>query len=287
MTGVQTCALPISPTAGEIAAYQDKLQASTMTVLSLRFLFGFFAPASPQVQLKSDMAQWVRDNGRTSYKQAFNKLVEKYGSIDRATQEWIKLFPDQMPYTVSESQSKTVAQVRAVTSAGNWVKENSSLLAKYPQGAAFLIPQAGSFDFNSYKLLFSEGLKENKTLTDFIRQASSAKDVQYYYDQKAQFDAQLAMTYSTDAKRALRDQWQTWSDQYKGARPFLQDQLGAGSQKAIDRQRALIDLRRMLDDKEITVQPELRSLLANMLNTYDSYTFQRDSITSNSAVQQD
>ena len=96
-----------------------------------------------------------------------------------------------------------------------------------------------------------------------------------------------SMTYSTDAKRALRDQWQIWSDQYKGARPFLQDQLGAGSQKAIDRQRALIDLRRMLDDKEITVQPELRSLLANMLNTYDSYTFQRDSITSNSAVQQD
>ena len=277
----------IPPTAGELAAYQDKLQAATMTVLATRFLFGFFAPASPQVSLKSDMAQWVRDNGRTSYKQAFNKLVEKYGSIDKATQEWIRLFPDQMPYTVSESESNTVAQVRAVTTAGNWVKENSDLLAKYPQGAAFLIPQAGSFDFNAYKLLFSEGLKQNKTLTDFVRQASSAKDVQYYYQQKAQFDAQLAMTYSTDAKRQLREQWQTWSDQFKGSRPFLQDQLGAGSQKAIDRQRALVDLRRMLDDKTVKVQPGLRGVLAEMLNTYDSYTFQRDSITSNSGIQQD
>lgn len=276
----------IPPTAGELAAYQDKLQASTVTVLALRFLSGFFAPASPQTTLKSDMAQWVRDNGRVSYKQAFNKLVERYGSIDKATKEWIRLFPDQMPYTVSESQANTVASVRAVNSAANWVKGNQDLLAKYPQGAAFLIPQAGSFDFNAYKLLFTEGLKENKTLTDFVRQASSAKDLQYYYQQKDAFDQQLAMTYDVNAKRALRDQWQTWADQYKGARPFLQEQLGAGGQKQIDRQRALIDLRQMLADKNVKAQPELRGLLSQMLNTYDSYTYTRDSITSNSASQQ-
>lgn len=278
--------LEIPPTAGEIAAYQDKLQASTMTVLGLRFLFGFVAPASPQTTLKSDMAKWVRDNGRTSYKQAFNKLIERYGSIDKATQEWIRLFPDQMPYTVSESESNTVAQVRAVTSAANWVRGNKELLNKYPQGAAFLIPQAGSFDFNAYKLLFSEDLKQNKTLTDFIRQASSARDLQYYYQQKDAFDQQLAMTFSVDAKRVLRDQWETWSKQYKGARPFLQEQLGAGGERQLERQRALVDLRRMLDDKSVQVQPELRGLLANMINTYDSYTFTKDSITSNSAAQQ-
>ena len=276
----------IPPTAGELAAYQDKLQAATMTVLATRFLFGFVAPASPQVTLKSDMAQWVRDNGRTSYKQAFNKLIERYGSIDKATQEWIRLFPDQMPYTVSESQSKTVAQVRAVTSAANWVKDNKDLLAQYPQGAAFLIPQAGSFDFNSYKLLFSEGLKENKTLTDFVRQASTARDLQYYYQQKDAFDQQLAMTYDVNAKRMLRDQWQTWADQFKGARPLLQEQLGAGGQKAIDRQRALVDLRAMLDNKSVSVQPELRKILSQMVNTYDSFTMTRDTITSNSAPMQ-
>jgi hypothetical protein len=277
----------IPPSAGELAAYQDKIQASTMTVLGLRFLFGFVAIASPSVTLKSDMAQWVRDNGRTSYKQVFNKLVEKYGSIDKASQEWIKLFPNEMPYTVSESESNTVAQVRAVTSAGNWVKQNNSLLAQYPQGAAFLIPQAGSFDFNAYKLLFTAGLKQNKTLTDFVRQATTAKDVQYYYAQKDAFDAQLTQTYSTDAKRALRDQWQTWSDQFKGARPLLQEQLGQGSQVAIDRQRALEDLRKMLDDKNVTAQPQVRSLLKQMMDQYDQYKYTRDSLTSNSGMQQD
>ena len=277
----------IPPSAGDIAKYQDKLQASTLTVLGLRFLFGFVAPASPSVTLKSDMAQWVRDNGRTSYKQAFNKLVERYGSIDKASQEWIRLFPNQMPYTVSESESNTVAQVRAVGTAGNWVKDNSKLLADYPQGAAFLIPQAGSFDFNSYKLLFSEGLKQNKTLTDFVRQASSARDVQIYYAQKDQFDAQLAMTYSTDAKRVLRDQWQLWSDQFKGARPLLQEQLGQGSQKAIDRVRAVEDLRKMLDDNTVKAQPETRKLLKQMMDQYDQYKYTRDTLTSNSGVQQD
>ena len=277
----------IAPSAGEIAAYQDKLQASTLTVLSLRFLFGFVAPASPQVTLKSDMAKWVRDNERTSYKQVFNKLIEKYGSVDRATQEWIKLFPDQMPYTVSESESKTIAQVRAVTAAGNWVKDNKDLLDKYPQGAAFLIPQAGSFDFNAYKILFREGMKQSRTLSDFVRMASSARDREYYYAQKDSFDAQLAMTYSTDAKRALRDQWQTWSEQYKKARPFLQEELGAGSQKAVDRTRALEDLRRMLDDKTVQASPNTRQVLQQMLNTYDEYKFTRDSLTSNSGMQQD
>lgn len=276
----------IPPTAGELAAYQDRVQASTITVLGLRFLFGFFAPASPQTMLKSDMSKWVRDNGEVSYKQTFNKLIERYGSIDKATKEWIRLFPDQMPYTVSESQANTVAQVRAVTDAANWVRDNKDLLAQYPQGAAFLIPQAGSFDFNAYKLLFSANIKENKTLTDFVRQASSAKDLQYYYQQKDAFDQQLSMTLSVDAKRVLRDQWETWSKQFKGARPFLQDQLGAGGQRQIDRQRALVDLRRMLDDRKVTVQPELRSILAGMLDAYDNYTFTRESITSNGAMEQ-
>lgn len=276
----------IPPTAGELAAYQDKVQAATATVLGLRFLFGFAAPASPQVTLKSDMAKWVRDNERTSYKQAFNKLIERYGSIDKATEEWIRLFPDQMPYTVSESQANTVAQVRAVTAAGNWVRDNKELLSKYPEGAAFLIPQAGSFDFNAYKLLFREGLKENRTLSEFIRKASSARDLQYYYQQKDAFDQQLAMTYSVDAKRVLRNQWQQWADQYRGARPFLQDEIGAGGQRQIERQRSLVDLRRMLDDKDVKVEPQLRGLLAQMVNTYDSFMTTRDTITSNSASQQ-
>jgi hypothetical protein len=269
-----------APSAGDIAAYQDKLQASSITVLAMRFMFGFVAPASPQVTLKSDMAKWVRDNGATNFKQVFNQLVNKYDDIDKATQEWIRLFPDQMPYTVSESDRNTVAWVRAVEDAGNFIEQNPDLLKKYPQAAAFLIPRVGEFDFNAYKLLSKSGLKRNKTVTDFLGQVSSAKDIQYYYQQKEDFDSQMAMLPSSGLKSQLRNQWQTWSEQYKGARPLLQDQLGAGGQRQVDRVRALEDLRKMVSDPEVTVQKNSKSALARMIQAYDNYTNQRDTITS-------
>jgi len=268
--------MEIPPSPAEIAAYQDKLQASTFTVLGLRFLFGFVAPASPSVELKSEMASWVRDNGQTSYKAVFNDLRSRYGSIDKTAQEWIRLFPDQMPYTISESEATTVAAVNAVGQATDWIEQNREILDKYKEAGAFLIPNAGSFDFNAYKLLFKSGLKTNKTLTDFVSEVSAAKDKQIYYNKKAEYDQQMAYTISTDAKRVIRDQWQAWSDEFKGARPALQEELGAGSAKAIQRTRALDDLRNMLNDSSVRVNPNLQKTLKDMLDTYDSYVSQRD-----------
>jgi hypothetical protein len=270
----------IAPTSGEIAAYQDKLQGSTITVLALRFMFGFFAPASPSVNLKSDMAKWVRDNGEVNYKSTFNKLIEKNkGDIDKTVGEWIKYFPDQMPYTISESESTVVANVRAVDGATQWVKDNQELLARYPQAAAFLIPQAGKFDFNAYKLLFSQGLKTNKSVTDFVRQVSVAKDRETYYQKKDEYDEMLTAASSTDSKRQIRNEWELWSTEFKGVRPLLQEELGRGATGNIERARALEDIRLMLDDKTIKTESKTRKLLADMLNEYDTYISIRDSST--------
>jgi hypothetical protein len=84
----------IPPSAGELEAYQEKLKATTTTVLGMRFFTSLVVPASPMVNLKSDMAQWVRDNERTSFKQVFSNLVTQYnGDFGKATEEWIRLFP--------------------------------------------------------------------------------------------------------------------------------------------------------------------------------------------------
>jgi hypothetical protein len=267
----------VPPTAGEIADYQTKLQASTFTVLGLRFLMGFVAPASPSVTLKSDMAQWVRDNGQTSYKTVFNDLMRRYGNIDQAVKEWVRLYPDQMPYTVSESESTVAASVQAVAGATDWINQNKDLLKQYPEAASFLIPRAGAFDYNAYKLLYKSGLKTNKTLTDFVMQVNSAKDRQIYYDKKDEYDQQMSLAMSSDVKRQITNQWQDWSSQFKGARPFLQQELSQGSQKAINRLNALNDLRLMLNDNKVTTAPTLRSALSEMLSTYDNYVLQRDS----------
>ena len=277
----------IPPTPGELQEYKERLEASTLTVLGLRFLFGFAAPASPQLTLKSEMAQWVRDNKRTSYKQVFSQLLNQYnGDIDKTTQEWIRLFPDQMPYTVSESDKTTVALVRSVNSSGTWIEGNQSLLKKYPQGAPFLIPSVGDFDFDSYRLMFDTGLKVNKTTSDFLREVQTARDIQYYYDQKDIYENQLANTFNDQAKSMLRDQWQMWSDQYKGIRPMMADELAAGGSRQIQRIRAYEDLRRMLADPNIKTQPNTRAVLSQMAQEFDAYQLARDSVSSNSEMAQ-
>ncbi len=59
------------------------------------------------------MAQWVSDNGNANFKQAWNKLLDQYpGDYDAAMAKWVELFPNQIPFTVTESDKKTVAVVR-------------------------------------------------------------------------------------------------------------------------------------------------------------------------------
>lgn len=269
--------MEVPPTSGEVAEYQDKLQASSLTILALRFTFGFFAPASPSVNLKSDMADWVRDNGQVSYKAVFNKMIESHnGDIDKAIGEWIKYYPDQMPYTVSESEPTVIANVRAVESATGWVEENEELLKRYPEAAAFLIPQAGKFDFNAYKLLFKSGLKTSKSVTDFVRQVSVAKDREEYYQKKDEFDQMLASSPNTESKRIIRNEWELWSTEFKGVRPLLQEELGKGAAKAVDRTRALQDMTLMLKDPTIKTERKTRKVLQEMLDEYNSYLSARD-----------
>jgi hypothetical protein len=278
----------VPPTPGELQEYKDKLQSATLSVLALRAVFGFIAPASPQVTLKSDMAKWVRDNERTNFKQVFNNLLQTYnGDIDRTTKEWIRLYPNQMPFTVSESERNTVAVVRAVDGADTWIQENKPLLEKYKEGAPFLIPTKGDFNFDAYKIIFQAGLKKSKTLDDYLKEVGAAKDIQYYYSQKELYEADLAGTPSDEGKRLIRQQWNTWADQYKNTRPVLQEELGTGGAgRQIQRQRAYQDLVNMLSDKDVTAQPKTRALLSKMVNEFEAYKTARDSITGNGDTQQ-
>ena len=278
--------LEIPPTPAELAQYQDRIQSATISVLAVRALFGFIAPASPQVTLKSDLSKWVRDNERTSYKQVFNQLINKYGSIDKATEEWIRLFPDEMPYTISESDNTSVLAARSVDKSVGWIQQNEGLLKKYKEGGVFLMPREGDFNFDAYKLLYKSGLKQNKTLQDFLREIQTAKDEQTYYAQRDSFEAELAVTYTDIAKRQLRDQFAMWKEQFLGARPMLQEELGKGAESKIRRLRAYDDLRLMLNDKTVTASPATRAVLTQMSQAFDQYQNARDAVFGNTETAQ-
>jgi hypothetical protein len=272
------------PSPAELIAFKDKLSASTVTVLALRFMFGFFAPASPSITLKSDMAKWARDNGEVNYKQTFNAMITKYGDLGRATEEWIKYYPDQMPYTVSESTDNVVPVVRAVAKTSAWIEKNGKVLKDYPLAAPFLMPGTGDFDFDAYRLLFKSGIKYSKTIDDYLKDVSVARDEQFYYSQKDLYEEELASTYGDGAKSALKDQWDAWSKQYKNARPLLQEDMAQGGDRQRLRQRSYQDLQNMLNDKNVTVEPSIRKVLKDMSSAYDNYIYSRDLVVGSGAT---
>jgi len=278
----------VPPSPGDLEEYQDKLKATTQTILGMRFFTALILPASPSVQLKSEMAGWVRDNERTSFKQVFSNLVTEYnGDYTRATEEWIKLFPKQMPYTVSESKKNTVAVIKYGEAAGNWVDNNTELLKKYPEAAAFLIPNIGKFSYDAYKTMMNEGFLNKKQVGDFLRETQIATDKQYYFQQRKDYLATLASTTSVDQKRLINQQWDNWSGQFMAVRPQLQTEFASGGASDVRREIAITDLRNMLTTEKNLPKTKTVSVLRQMLQTYDSFSAQYSSITDRTDAAQD
>jgi len=268
----------IPPSAQELEEYRVKVKNTTIAILGTRFVFGFAAPASPQVQLKSDMAEWVRDNGRANFKQLWNKLSEQYaGDYDAAMAKWVQLYPDQIPFTVPESERTTVAYFRYAEESGNFVNQNEELFKQFPQGAAFLIPHKAGFSWDAYKTMTDMGLRRNKRVVDHLRDVQTAADLQTYYARRDKYEQDLTEV-GTDFERSqIRKEFSDWKTLFFAGRPLVQEELSQGSQKAIERINAVNDLRSLLESKP-NVAPATENALRKMLNLYDTYKLERSNL---------
>ena len=268
--GVET---PIAFTPQELEEYRVRLKNTTLGILGLRVFFGFFAPASPQVQLRSDITEWARDNGKANFKQAWYSLLNQYpGDYDGAMKRWVELYPDQIPFTVSESDRTTVAYFRYAEESNTFVENNEDLFNEYRQGAAFLIPHKAGYSWDAYKTMTDMGLRKNKTVMDYLREVQTAADLQTYYNRKGTFEKSLTEV-GTDFERSrLRQEWTDWSTTFKAGRPLVQEEIAQGGKRAIERVAALNDLRNMLDDeKSFKAAPKTASTLKQMLAVYDDF----------------
>jgi hypothetical protein len=262
----------IPPSIQEQEEYRQRIKNTTLSIIGTRFVLGFVLPATPQVQLKADMAQWISDNGNANFKQAWNKLLDKYpGDYDAAMTKWVELFPNQIPFTVTESDKKTVAVIRYAEESGVFVEKNADLFSKYPQGAAFLIPHKSGFSWDAYTTMRNMGLKYNKRVDDFLKDVQTSADLQQYYSKKNDYEVQLEESI-TDVERSIaRAEFQDWAKVFKAGRPLVQEELAEGGKKAVERIKAINDLRNMIDDPKVTVRGPLQKQLKEMLDLYDSY----------------
>jgi hypothetical protein len=268
----------IAPSIAEQEAYREKVKSTTLAILAVRFSFGFFAPASPSIQLKSEMEEWIRDSGKSSWKQVWYALLEKNdGDTNAAMLKWVELYPNQVPYTVSESERKTVGYFESAEDSGKFVEENEELFKTYKDGGAFLIPHTGAFSWDAYKTMKSMGLRENKRVEDYLLQVQTAADAQIYYDKKDQFDSSVTNVVDPETRKILRTRYNEWKDTFMAGRPMLQEYLGKGRENIVERQRALDDLSKMLDDPRFkNIRSDTQDVLRDMVDAYKGYVKQKD-----------
>ena len=270
----------IPPTIEEQETYRQQVKNTTLSILGTRYFLGFWLPASPQVQLKDDMAKWIKDNGKANFKQAWNGLLDEYaGDYDKAMTKWVELFPNEIPFAVSESDRKTVAVIRYSEEAGTFVEKNLDLFKKYPQGAAFLIPHKSGFSWDAYKTMKNAGLKYNKRVDDFLRDVQTSADLQTYYGKKNEYEASLETMFTDYERATARDEFDAWAKVFKAGRPLLQAELAQGGEKMIARRNAITDLRRMLNDKDVKVKAPLQKQLKQMLDLYDEFQFDKEALS--------
>ena len=268
----------IPPSEAELEEYRLRVKQTTLNILGMRFVFGFFAPASPQVQLKSDMSEWMRDSGRANFKQVWNDLRDEYkGDYEGAMKRWVELYPDQIAFTISESERSTVAKFAYAEESGNFVDQNQELFKKYKQGATFLIPNESGFSWDAYKTMTDMGLRKNLRVDEHLKKVQTAADVQTYYERKNEYEKSLERYRSDYERSKLRREFTQWKDLFFAGHPLVAEYLSKGSQIAIDRQNALSDLEFMLKDESVrAARPKTFDALKLMLDTYLNYKTQRD-----------
>lgn len=268
----------IPPSTGELEEYRQRVANATRSILATRFVFGFFAPASPSIQLKSDMQEWIRDAGQANFKQTFNALREQYdGDYDAAMKRWIELYPNAVPYTVTESERKTVAFFDYAEESGKFVEENAKMFQEYPEAASFLIPHKGAFSFDAYKTMADMGLRSNKRVEDYLREVQTASDLQTYYQKRNEYEDSLKLMGSDFARSLARQQFNDWKARFFAGRPLVQEELNQGAEKQIKRLQALDDLERFLADKNYSnVRKDTQDVLRQMVEAYGTYKSQRE-----------
>jgi hypothetical protein len=228
------------------------------------------------------MAEWVRENKRVNFKQVYSNLIDQYskkGSPDPvgdATADWVKLFPNEVPFIINESDPQFQARFKTSNAAANWVDKNKDLVNQYPEGAAFLIPQSGEFSWDAYEFLKDNGYRETKLVGDFLKETFVSRDKYYYYSQEDVYQNALANASSDSQRKRINESWRAWAKDFKSTRPLLQEEFASSAANNIKRQAAYGDLKRMLD--ETGINTPTTNKFRQMIKIYDDYLYSKDNV---------
>ena len=265
------------------------VEATAMNIVVARFFLGVFSPVAPQVGFGGDIPRYLKESGNVNFKSEFNKLVNEIAATgtddvyNKALQQWTKINPGLLAYSVGETDANKIATVKKTKDAAAWVKDNRDIIKQYPEGSAFFIPFSGEFGFDEYQFLKREGYIEALPIEDFIKRVSIAEDYAGYKELQKQYDDKIENAVSPSMRAYYRELWKKEKEQFLQNKPLLVEDLQSfeGDQKT---RNALDDLRRIIGEGSAP-KVELTSKYKNMIEIFDNAELSLSVLTGNTRFQ--
>jgi len=263
---INELSLPEDASDVDIERHVQKATNWARSNMLLRAFLGFVAPTSPQNQFEG--AELAPE---------FGELI-RYMDPDEALAVFLSEHPDGQPWSIFVTSKTTKAPLTPSERALGWMTKNRGFMDQYPKAAPWLMPQAKESDEMSQQAFtdfVAYGFKKVKEPEEWYRDLRFASAANRYFPNKLRKDVALENAESPEARRAITDTWNLWSQGFLNQHPIFANQLA--SQVNNDAELVLRELSTVINFEEDEL-PDINHLspLRTLIRGYDEYMYQYD-----------
>lgn len=263
---------PEDADAGTQEDFNRRLVTFARTVMLNRAMFGFVAPASPEVQL--DPKHLTEE---------YRKLLGGGMSPADALKTFVAAHPheDVSPYTVFQSESQSGAPLPATAETAKFMANNEDFLKNYPMAAGWFVPQMpadrAQFSQAAYREQLGLELRKRKTFDQIKNDIYHAEAATQFYEAKDARDAQLAQAKHTPMTQTINHNWSEWSQQFLNTHPIFAQEYQSND-GAYKRQEALREIGKAFQDQRLPKTDQIAAL-KTLTDQYANYRAQTQAIS--------
>lgn len=243
-------------TEDEVETYLDRVENWTRTLMYTKAVLGFVAPAPPSGEI---------DGKELSLE--FRELLRDL-PIDEALATFMRTNPDATPFTVFRTRTPSGAVIPTGKKTLDWLQSNNDLLADYPLGAPWIIPQENAddeFSAQAYNQQIALGVRERRLPAEMYAEIKFAKSAPTYFDTKDAYSEQISMARNlgdVNKARVLEAEYGRWRTSFLAQNPVFSRELQSPDSK-IRRQTIVTQLTDLIDDPRAKrrVDPAVREVL--------------------------
>lgn len=283
------------PTGAETQRVLATLKTQVRNQLFMRAALGLIAPGAlsrPEDNYdgtQADEAYYIR--GARSLDDEYKMMLNDFGGDYAAAQQaFLTSHPNGLIYTMpTTTVLGTDKSVPATRASEQFFEQNYDLVQKYPNVLAYFAPASeGKFDANAWQSQLALGLRQKKSISDFVNSYELKQGQNGYFAAYDQYKAAKdAATRAGDKSRAsfLASDFQQQMAPYLAANPLLQDWLAMGSaEKASIARKGVDQLRAMTGDPQAQNLPGIDTA-RQMLAAWDTHEqFQQNRVNNTSAA---